>query len=156
MRKTIISTPDPSVVEVRISDAPVEHVFMGDVIADVNRMGNWVRGLELLGQGDQFSLQQALRAFAPEPTASSVRHPQSKLTVTYDKEADAGFLYLPYASASNVERELGSNPLLLKCSYSIEDDKASFALAADRTLVSVRFVLPPEHLLSTFLKLFGG
>jgi hypothetical protein len=156
MRTTITSTSDPAVVEVRLSDAPVKYEYTGDVIADVNRIGNWVRGLELLGSGDQFSLQQALAAFAPKPSAASVRRPQSELTVTYDKEADAGFLYLPYASAASVEREMQSNPLLLKCSHSVEDEKAVFGMTGDKSLASIRFVVPSDHQLDTFLHLFGN
>src|SRR5690349_633617 len=121
MRTKITSTSDPAVIEVRLSEAPVEHEYTGNVIADVNRYGNWVRGLELLGSGYQFSLQQALAAFASKPSATSMPRAQRELTVTYDKEADAGFLYLPYASVESIEREVQTNPLLLKCSYSIED-----------------------------------
>jgi len=156
MRTKITSTFDPAVIEVRLSEAPVEHEYTGNVIADVNRYGNWVRGLELLGSGYQFSLQQALAAFASKPSATSMRRAQRELTVTYDKEADAGFLYLPYASVESIEREVQTNPLLLKCSYSIEDEKAVFGLAGDKTLVLVRFVLPPDHRMDAFLYLFGS
>ncbi len=148
----ITSTSD--MVEVRFSDAPVAHEFKGDVIADVNRMGNWIRGLELLGSGIQFSLQQALAPLTPEPSGASVLQPQSKLTVTYDEEADAGFLYLPYASPSRVEQAHRSNPLLLKSSYSVEDEKATFGLAADKALVSIRFIVPPTEQMDNFMYLF--
>lgn len=156
MRAKITSKSDPAVVEVRLSDAPVEHEFTGDVVADVNRLGNWIRGLELLGSGLSFSLQKALASFAPELSAASVQQPQSKLTVTYDEDANAGFLYLPYPSPATVERELRSDPLLLKCSRSIEDDEARFGLAADKSLVSIRFAVPSSEQLDTFLQLFGS
>jgi hypothetical protein len=148
----ITSTSDT--VEVRFSDVPIAYEFTGDVIADVNRMGNWIRGLELLGSGIQFSLQQALAPLAPESSGASVQHPQSKLTVTYDEEADAGFLYLPYASPSSIEQDHQANPLLLKSSYSVEDEKATFGLAADRALVSIRFVVPPTEQMDNFMHLF--
>ena len=41
-------------------------VNAGDVIADVNRAGNWIRGLELLGTAG-FSLERALAPFSPSP-----------------------------------------------------------------------------------------
>ena len=147
----ITSTPDPPLVEVRLSDAAVECECTGDVIADVNRLGNWIRGLELLGSAE-FSLERALVQFNPKLRAASVRSPQADLAVTYDGEADAGFLYLPYASPASVERD----PLLLECSHSIEDDSAAFGLSADKGLVFVRFRVPANVSLEAFLHLFGS
>jgi len=71
----ITATPDPPMVEVRLSDAAVERECTGDVIADVNRAGNWIRGLELLGSAG-FSLERALAPFDPKPRAGSVRSAQ--------------------------------------------------------------------------------
>ena len=45
----IASTPEPPLVEVHLSGASVERECFGDAIAVVNRAGNWIRGLELLG-----------------------------------------------------------------------------------------------------------
>jgi hypothetical protein len=154
---TVQITPvSSSVVEVRFKSAPVLLEFSADVIADVNNTGNWIYGIELLGSGLQFSLERALASFAPEKTSGSVRRIQNKLTVTYDEDANAGFLYLPYASPASIEQEAQSNPLLLKSSYSIEDDKATMGLAADKTLVFVRFVIPAREKMETFLRLFLG
>ncbi len=147
----ITSTPDPPMAEVRLSDAAVERECFGDVIADVNRAGNWIRGLELLGTAG-FSLERALAPFNPKLRAASVRSVQAELAVTYDGEADAGFLYLPYASPASVEHD----PMLLECSHSIEDDSATFGLAADKGLVFVRFRVPARERLDTFLQLFGS
>jgi hypothetical protein len=147
---TITSTSDAA-VEVRLSDATVEHELTGDVIADVNRLGNWIRGLELLGSAG-FSLERALAPFSPRPRAPSFPSPQAELVVTYDGQADAGFLYLPYAAQVEVEQE----PLLLKYSRSIEDENAKFGLSADRALVFVRFRLPAGESLDAFLQLFGS
>jgi hypothetical protein len=155
MRTRITPTSDPAAIEVRLSEAPVEHEYNGDVIADVNRAGNWINGLELLGSGLQFSLERAISSLPRESAGMSVKSPR-KPVVTYDEDANAGFLYLPYASPISVEHELQSNPLLLKSSYSIEDDKAAFGLAGDKTLVSIRFALPCDHRLDTFLHLFGS
>jgi hypothetical protein len=155
MRTTITSTSNPAVIEVHLAEAQVEHEYSGDVIADVNRAGNWINGLELLGSGLQFSLERAISSLPRESAGVSVKSPQ-KSVVTYDEDANAGFLYLPYASPTNIEQEQQSNPLLLKSSYSIEDDKAVFALAGDKTLVSIRFALPSDHRLDTFLHLFGS
>jgi hypothetical protein len=149
---TITSTTlDPPTVEVRLSNAPVERECTGDVIADVNRAGNWIRGLELLGSVG-FSLERALAAFNPTLRAASVRSAQTELAVTYDGEADAGFLYLPYASPASVER----NSRLLDYSHSIEDDHATFGLSAEKELVLVRFRVPLNERLDTFLQLFGS
>jgi hypothetical protein len=150
MKTTITRVSDPAAVEVRLSDAPVEYEFTGDVIASVNRLGNWIWGLELLRVG--FSLERALAPFHPKRPAPSVGRPQAKLIVTYDGQADAGFLYLPYASPDVVERE----PLLLKSSHSIEDENATFGLSADKALVLVRFKVPASERLDTFLRLFGS
>jgi len=133
----------------------VEHERIGDVLADVNRAGNWVRGLELLGSAG-FSLERALAPFNPKPSVASVRSAQVELVVTYDGNADAGFLYLPYASPASIERELQSDPLLLKCSRSVEDESATFGLNSDRELVYVRFKVPTSERPETFLRLFGS
>jgi len=133
----------------------VEHEYTGDVIADVNRAGNWINGLELLGSGLRFSLERAISSLPHELPDVSVKSPP-KPVVKYDEDANAGFLHLPYASPANIEQEKQSNPLLLKNSRSIEDDKAVFGLAGDKTLVYIRFALPSNHRLDTFLHLFGS
>jgi hypothetical protein len=145
------TTSDQAGVEVRLSDAPVEQEVSGDVIADVNRLGNWIRGLELLGSAG-FSLERALAPFSPRPRAPSFPSPQAELVVTYDGQADAGFLYLPYAAPVKVRQE----PLLLKYSRSIEDENAKFGLSADKALVFVRFRIPAAERLDAFLQLFGS
>lgn len=147
----ITSTSDPAMVEVRLSDAPVGRECSGDVIADVNRAGNWIRGLEVLGTAG-FSLERALAPFNPQPRATSTRSNQAELVVTYDGEADAGFLYLPYASLASVEHD----PALLEYSHSIEDDSAAFGLSADNGLVWVRFRVPASMSVEVFLQLFGS
>jgi hypothetical protein len=149
MKISITSTSQLAAVELRFSEASVVHEFTGDVIADVNGTGNWIRGLELLGSAG-FSLERALAPFNPKPTAASVRTPQAELVVTYDGQADAGFLYLPYASPVSIEQE----PVLLRYSHSIEDENATFGLAADKRLVFVRFRVPVTERLDAFLQLF--
>jgi hypothetical protein len=148
---TFTSSLDPPMVEVRLSDASVEHECTGDVIADMNRAGNWIRGLEVLGTAG-FSLERALASFNPKLRADSVRSAQAELTVTYDPEADAGFLYLPYASPASVEHDSA----LLEYSHSIEDESAAFGLSADDGLVWVRFRVPASEQLEAFLHLFGS
>jgi hypothetical protein len=148
MKIKITFTPNPAVVELRLSDAPVASESRGDVIADLNRNGNWVRGLEVLGSGQQTTLQKALSPLAAQQAQIGVR-------VTYDQSADAGFLYLPYASPEDVERAALEDPLLTKTSYSVEDESAVLGLAADESLVFVRFKLPPSESLESFMKLFA-
>lgn len=151
MTTRVTSTLDPPMVEVRLSDVPVEYERAGDVVADVNRAGNWIRGLELLGSAG-FSLERALAPFNPKSRAASVRSAQAELAVTYDGEADAGFLYLPYASPASVEHD----PMLLEYSHSIEDESAAFGLSADKGLVFVRFRVPASVSLEAFLQFFGS
>lgn len=143
-------------IEVCFSRAPVAHEFTGEVLADVNGMGNWIRGLELLGSGLQFSLERALASLAPQRTAVSVQTPQDKLTVTYDEDANAGYLYLPYAYPSSLKEDAKSNPLLLKYSYTVGDDNARFRLAADKTLISISFTIPRTEDPDKFVHLFMG
>jgi hypothetical protein len=156
MKVKITSTPNPAMVELRLSDAPVASEVTGDVIADLNKKGNWVRGLEVLGSANQFSLEKALAALSPVASGAAVRQPQSELIVTYDKSADAGFLYLPYASPESVQRASQDDPLLLKCSYSVEDESAVFGLTDDEGLVFIRFRVPSEERLDSFMELFGS
>ena len=151
---TITSNSEAREIEVRFSGDPVIREYLGDVLADVNRMGNWIKGLELLGSGLEFSLERALSSLAPQPSAASVRTPQDKLTVTYDEDANGGYLYLPYTAPASIETDAQSNPLLLKSSYTIEDEKARFGLSTDKTLVSIRFTVPPAEDLEKFVKFF--
>lgn len=149
MKLKITSTSNPATVELRLSDAPVASEVRGDVIADLNRKGNWVRGLEMLGSGEQTTLQKALSPLVAQQSKTGVR-------VTYDKSADAGFLYLPYASPEDVERAAEEDPLVTKTSYSVEDESAVLGLAADESLVLVRFKVPPSESLDSFMELFGS
>lgn len=147
MKLKITSTLNPAMVELRLSDVPVASEVRGDVIADLNGSGNWVRGLEVLGSGDQATLLKALSPLAGK-TGDGVR-------VTYDKEADAGFVYLPYASSEKVQRAIQGNPLLTKVSHSVEDDSAVLGLAADQSLVLVRLKLPSGESMDSFMELFA-
>ncbi len=156
MKPTIRYTADPPAVELQFCNAPVEYELAGDVVADVNRLGNWIRGLELLGSGARFSLQQALASLPLVSSAASVRQPLTSVAATYDEDANAAFLYLPYASPSSIESDLESNPLLLKSSYSIEDEQAEFGLTAAKSLVFIRFKVPETESMEAFLRLMIG
>jgi hypothetical protein len=76
--------------------------------------------------------------------------------VTYDESADAGFLYLPYASPEKLHRAAQEDPLLLKSSYSVEDESAVFGLDGDDALVFIRFKVPSDKQLESFIELFGS
>lgn len=153
MRPVINYSLEPPEIEVLFGDDPVEYEFTGDVIADVNGTGNWIRGLEVLGSGSRFSLDEVLRTLNPERPGST-RGLQSELRVTYDPEADAAYLYLPYASSLDVEREHVSNPGLFKSAYSVEDDEATFGLAPDKSLVAIRFKVPGAERIEDFVRFF--
>lgn len=148
MKLKLTSTHTPATVELRLSDAPVASEVRGDVIADINKSGNWVRGLEVLGSGDQPTLQKALSPLAGATSADGV-------WVTYDPDADAGFVYLPYAPSEKVQQATRDNPLLTKVSYSVEDESAVLGLAADRSLVLVRFKVPSSESMDNFMELFA-
>jgi uncharacterized protein YuzE len=158
MRMTITSTPNPPTVELRLSSSQVASEASGDVVADLNQNGNWIRGLELLGSSERFSLERALAPYSPAPSAAAaaVRPPQSELKVTYDRSADAGYLYLPYRNPEGVSQAVQDDPLLLKCSYCVEDESALFGLGEDGALVFIRFKVPPNEKLDSFMKFFGG
>lgn len=66
----------------------------GEAILDVNRSGNWVRGLEMIGGFVPFSLAKAVSPFSPVRPTFPKRSETG--TVTYDPEADAAFFYLEY------------------------------------------------------------
>jgi uncharacterized protein YuzE len=67
-----------------------------EVILDLNTQGNWIGGIEMLGGLLDFSLQQALRPFNPRMPVVGEKPDPRKLTVTYDPEANAAYLYLPH------------------------------------------------------------
>jgi uncharacterized protein YuzE len=66
-----------------------------EVILDLNTQGNWIGGIEMLGGLLDFSLQGALRPFNPRMPVVGEKPDPRKLTVTYDPEANAAYLYLP-------------------------------------------------------------
>ena len=145
-----------AVVELCFTDSPVARESTGDVIVDLNRKGNWIRGLEVLGSGNGVNLQKALASLSPARPGAAVQQPQNKLTVTYDESADAGFLYLPYASPEKLHLASQQDPLLLKSSYSVEDESAVFGLDVDGSLVFIRFRVPSDKELEDFMELFGS
>jgi hypothetical protein len=147
-------TSDPQVIEVRLSEAQIESEFSADVIADVNSAGNWIRGLELLRSGAQFSLELALASFERRAYSPQHRGSRQDFSISYDESADAGFLYLPYASPDSIEHELKSDPGFLRVSYSVEDDNAAFGLTTSGALAYLRFRIPVKEKLETFIRLF--
>lgn len=69
----------------------------GETILDLNRSGNWIRGIEIVGGFVPFSVAKAVSPFNPvRPTFPKAPEPG---TVTYDPEADAAFVYLEYDSS---------------------------------------------------------
>jgi len=153
--KISLKSATEAIVEVRLSNSPVERESTGDLIADLNRKGNWIRGLEVLRSGNGISLQQAL-AFLSPTKPGTVNQPHNKLKATYDASADAAFLYLPYASPEKLHLASQDDPLLLKCSYTVEDESAVFGLDSDGSLVFVRFMVPDTEQLDSFMELFGS
>lgn len=67
-----------------------------EVILDMNTQGNWIGGIEILGGMLDFPLQEAVRPFNPKMPVVGEKRDSQKLRVTYDPEANAAYLYLPY------------------------------------------------------------
>jgi hypothetical protein len=101
-----------------------------DVIVDVNRDGRWIRGLELLGGGDDFHLATAVKPFHPNRPSEAGR-----IAVSYDDKADAAFFYF---SMKTLPTPPGIATPDFKYSYSITPD-ARFGIDDEGGLVWVRF-----------------
>jgi uncharacterized protein YuzE len=79
------------------SGVQAEQQKQGEIILDINSIGNWVRGFEMVGGFVPFSIAKAVSPFDPSlPTPSRIPEPG---TVTFDPEADAAYFYLQYDSS---------------------------------------------------------
>jgi hypothetical protein len=93
-QRLILEGPDLVRVHLR-GDLDAVEQKQGEVILDINRSGNWVRGFEIVGGFVPFSISKAVSPFNPvRPNAENVALAG---TATYDPEADAAFFYLEYA-----------------------------------------------------------
>lgn len=92
-QRLVLESPDLVCVHLRDGVEAVQQK-PGEVILDINRSGNWVPGLEIVGGFVPFSLTKAVSPFSPvRPVPPRIPEPG---TVTYDPEADAAFFYLEY------------------------------------------------------------
>jgi hypothetical protein len=149
MRETkILTSENPPVVKLELLRAPVITEVRCDVLADLNREGNWVRGFELLGSSSPFSLARALTPFLGKGAQGST----PIIRATYDEQADAGFVYLPELSKERRKRD----PALAKPFNSVEDEAAVLGLDAAGGLVSIRFALPEGQSVDRFVELYAG
>jgi hypothetical protein len=150
---TITFTIHPQVVELRLRDCPATYEYTAEILLDVNSSGNWVRRIELLGSGIQFSLERALSFLISDPgaAAASIENSTLELSAKYDENANAAFLYL-----TDVSKTAKLDPLLLKPSYTVSDDMALFGLGSDMWLVSMRFKIPSSERMENFMKLVSG
>ena len=106
----------------------------GEVVLDLNDLGNWVRGFEVIGGFVPFSVERAVSPFCPvRPAFPSVPMPG---TVTYDPEADAAFVYLEYNASFN-SLEPQKRTQLSAVSHSV-NTTATYALDERGGLVWVR------------------
>ncbi|MGC2417845.1 MAG: hypothetical protein WA434_08870 [Candidatus Acidiferrales bacterium] len=87
MLPTRIILASEELLTVHLRDAQSARAVHSEIILDVNHAGRWIRGIELLG-GVDFNLERAVEPFNP-------RRPLSGESggVTYDKDADAAFIY---------------------------------------------------------------
>jgi hypothetical protein len=150
---TITAMMHSQIVELRLRDLPVTSEYKAEVLLDINRYGNWVRRLELLGSGIQFSLERSLSFLISNPSAAALAFENStlELSAKYDEDANAAFLYL-----TDVSMTTELDPLLLKSSYTISDDMALFGLGSDLGLVFIRFKIPSSEKMEDFMRLVGG
>jgi uncharacterized protein YuzE len=90
-----IVAENPSLVVVRLREGVEATVQkQGETILDLNRAGNWIRGIEIVGGFVPFSVAKAVSPLNPfRPGFPKAPEPG---TVTYDSEADAAFIYLEY------------------------------------------------------------
>jgi len=92
-QKLLAEVPERVCVYLR-EDVGAAQEKQGEVILDINRSGNWVRGFEMIGGFVPFSVANAVSPFHPvRPEPPRIPEPR---TVTYDPEADAAFFYLEY------------------------------------------------------------
>jgi uncharacterized protein YuzE len=64
-----------------------------ELIIDVSRCGNWIRGFEMVGGMFDFALKRATEPFRPGKPLTS---PRGAFSITYDFDADAAYFNLPY------------------------------------------------------------
>ena len=155
MKPVVIRETDPASVEVRFSNSEIRHEFTTDVIADVNALGSWIRGLELFESAAPFSLLQAL-TFLPRQLSAPASESVTEPLFTYDENANAAFLYLPYGSPEDIRRDLRGNRSLLNPSYSIEDVSAILGLDESKSLVLIRFRIPSTERMKDFIRLMAN
>jgi len=92
-QRLVVESPDLICVHLREGVQAVQQE-RGETILDLNRSGNWVRGIEIVGGFVPFSVAKAMLPFNPvRPALPNAPEPGA---VTYDPEADAAFIYLEY------------------------------------------------------------
>lgn len=149
-----IAIEDPSLVCVRFREG-VEPVVekQGETILDLNRSGNWVRGIEIVGGFVPFSVARAVSPFNPvRPRFPKAPEPG---IVTYDPEADAAFIYLEY-DPSFAQLAPQAQAELKTVSHSV-NPTATYGLDDQGGLVWVKIPIadvsgPPEQFLQLLRK----
>lgn len=112
-------------VTVQLRDAQSARTVRSEAIIDVDSAGRWIHGVELLGSVD-FSLEMAVKPFNP-------KRPGESDGVTYDKEADAAFIYFSMKPPATPSPEAA-----LKYSHSITPN-VELGFDSDGGLVWLRF-----------------
>lgn len=92
-QKLLAESPDKICVCLREGAQAVQEK-QGETVLDLNRSGNWIRGIEIVGGFVPFSVAKAVSPFNPRQPGFPVAPEPG--TVTYDPEADAAFIYLEY------------------------------------------------------------
>jgi hypothetical protein len=133
MLPTRITLDSPDTVTVHLRDGHAVSTARSHAILDVNHEGRWIRGVELLG-GIDFDLARAVAPLKP-------RKPQMGESdgVTYDKEANAAFIYFSMKSPGP-----SSPSTALKYAHSITPE-AEFGFDANEGLLWLRFSCQEEN-----------
>jgi len=124
-QRMVLENPDLVCVHLRDGVEAVQQK-QGEIILDINRSGNWVRGIEIVGGFVPFSIAKAVSPFnAVLPPFPEIPKPG---TVTYDPEADAAFFYLEYdpnftrlTPNERVELEVVSHCVTPTALYGLDD-----------------------------------
>ena len=145
----VIETPEAIRIQLRDELEAVRHE-QGEIIIDINSSGNWVRGFEIVGGFVPFSVAKAVAPFEPVlPAPPSIPRPG---TVTYDREADAAFVYFEYDP--NLARLTPTEQSRLKLVSHSVNPTAIYGLDGSGGLVWIQVPIADLASAEQFLRLF--
>ena len=148
-QKMVLESPDRICIHLRRGIQAVQQK-QGETILDLNRLGNWIRGIEIVGGFVPFSVARAVAPFNPvQPTFPRAPEPG---TVTYDADADAAFVYLQYES-NFLQLEEQEQAELTIVSHSV-NPTAIYGLDLSEGIVWVKISIADAGPADRFVQLF--